>query len=305
MSEFDIILIKEYEKRHGLYDQNSPYYKDKFYSTNAWREISAHLNCNVSMLKVRMIQLRCRYNNEKRKYDLLKKKHPNMKITWPLFEHLTFLNDHIKQRKRYKTQSNMHLQFPGNFDEYAMKYSTLMNPVVRRRGRPPKNYTYGDTSEDTDLMEHIACKTNMMTPDNTIIKAEPNTNSEEDDEPYVNSASFLAQTTTYINPDSASDPNPIINGVPNNLALQSNCLYETPSADNELQRTRKKRKHHNYYNQEDHNYLDTTERFHRHHDKFMAFGQFVSAALSDMNEAKALSIIESFTLTLVKTMKEG
>lgn len=50
-----------------------------------------------------MNQLRNRYNLEKRKVDLQKADgYSNARSTWPLFEHLRFLDSHIRPRKSYK-----------------------------------------------------------------------------------------------------------------------------------------------------------------------------------------------------------
>lgn len=50
-----------------------------------------------------MNQLRNRYNLEKRKVDLQRADgQVNARSTWPLFDHLQFLDGHIRPRKSYK-----------------------------------------------------------------------------------------------------------------------------------------------------------------------------------------------------------
>lgn len=57
----------------------------------------------VNRVRDRVNQLRNRYNLEKRKVDLQKADgYTNARSTWPLFEHLRFLDSHIRPRKSYK-----------------------------------------------------------------------------------------------------------------------------------------------------------------------------------------------------------
>lgn len=50
---------------------------------------------------------------------------------------------------------------------------------------------------------------------------------------------------------------------------------------------------------------DLILKLHRRPCKFQAFGQFLTAALADMPEDKALSLIEQFTIELVTKMKSS
>lgn len=60
----------------------------------------------VNRVRDRVNQLRNRYNLEKRKVDLQRADgHPNARSTWPLFDHLRFLDGHIRPRKSYKAMS--------------------------------------------------------------------------------------------------------------------------------------------------------------------------------------------------------
>lgn len=56
-----------------------------------------------------MFQLRNRYNLEKRKVEM-QDGDPNAKSTWPLFDHMTFLEGHIRPRKSYKSIMNRSME---------------------------------------------------------------------------------------------------------------------------------------------------------------------------------------------------
>lgn len=57
----------------------------------------------AEILKDRMLQLRNRYNLEKRKLEGTRSDAcPNPKSPWPLFKFLLFFDGHIKQRRSYK-----------------------------------------------------------------------------------------------------------------------------------------------------------------------------------------------------------
>ncbi len=57
----------------------------------------------VEILKDRMLQLRNRYNLEKRKIESMRSETcPNPKSTWALYKYLLFFDGHIKQRRSYK-----------------------------------------------------------------------------------------------------------------------------------------------------------------------------------------------------------
>lgn len=57
----------------------------------------------VEILKDRMLQLRNRYNLEKRKIEGVRAEGiPAPKSSWPLYKYLLFFDGHIKQRRSYK-----------------------------------------------------------------------------------------------------------------------------------------------------------------------------------------------------------
>jgi len=57
------------------------------------------------MLRERMITLRNRYNIEKRRVENSSLTASFVGSQWPLFENLSFLSEHIRSRRSYKTQS--------------------------------------------------------------------------------------------------------------------------------------------------------------------------------------------------------
>ncbi|XP_013099608.2 protein kinase 4 isoform X1 [Stomoxys calcitrans] len=104
MGEFDISLIEEFRQRESLYDRNSLQFKDKLYNAQQWQEISNKLGYDVSILKDRMLQLRNRYNLEKRRMEQLREETgKHHESPWGLYDSLQFLSGHIKSRRRYKS----------------------------------------------------------------------------------------------------------------------------------------------------------------------------------------------------------
>lgn len=123
MGDLDVNLITLYARTPALYDKRNPFYKDKHYSERAWNDISMKLGYkgnryrldvdsfntdssdpfSVEILKDRMLQLRNRYNLEKRKIETMRSEAcPNPKSTWALYKYLLFFDGHIKQRRSYK-----------------------------------------------------------------------------------------------------------------------------------------------------------------------------------------------------------
>lgn len=78
-----------------------------------------------------MLQLRNRYNLEKRRIEQLREENPQKYINspWPLYDSLQFLSGHIKARRRYKamlTASGGHKEEPHSFlHDSANDYSAL------------------------------------------------------------------------------------------------------------------------------------------------------------------------------------
>lgn len=95
----------------------------------------------MNRVRDRVNQLRNRYNLEKRKVDLQKADgYPNARSTWPLFEHLRFLDSHIRPRKSYKA----------------------LGRKPRPVGRPRRNHFYDDS--DSYVMFDERCSTQYANP---------------------------------------------------------------------------------------------------------------------------------------------
>lgn len=246
MGELDILLAKEFSKRHGLYDKKSPNFKDRVYNDNAWKEIAAKLGYNVEILKDRMLQLRNRYNVEKRKYESLCAKYPNSKAQWPLYYHLNFLDGHIRPRRQYRTMNDVG-NYSGSLRLHPQEIvhvtpsppplikapTAQINPVARRRGRPPKKFVYppeycnnGDSPKPTPQLQRMGKQEYIQMEeapvnsdeeeaskidqeeeedetDEVLVKCEVISNSEEGDEEqensggeFINPVNLLAQTAS-------------------------------------------------------------------------------------------------------------
>lgn len=141
------------------------------------------------MMKIRMVQLRCRYNNEKRKLEQLRANNPEATLTWRLFQPLQFLDEYIKPRKSYNMNKSI---------VEATVPDTQIYHQPKRRGRPPKNISY---AELPDIEPVISTKSYISEVPEKEIKqedessssdqAEANDQAEPNDDSYVNSVSYL------------------------------------------------------------------------------------------------------------------
>lgn len=92
----------------------------------------------MNRVRDRVNQLRNRYNLEKRKVDLQKADgYSSARSTWPLFEHLRFLDGHIRPRKSYKAlgrrpkpvgRPRRNIVFDD--DSYIMYNERYANPIA-------------------------------------------------------------------------------------------------------------------------------------------------------------------------------
>ncbi|XP_075144967.1 uncharacterized protein LOC142220009 [Haematobia irritans] len=89
-------LIKEVKNCPILYDPNHPNYRNRAIANRYWRSIASTLNSTEAIVKSRMIQLRNRYNVEKRRVDT----NGGSISSWPLFDELsTIVEFPTKQQK--------------------------------------------------------------------------------------------------------------------------------------------------------------------------------------------------------------
>lgn len=92
-----------------------------------------------------MLQLRNRYNVEKRKFDYLRSKNPNARAKWSMFQHMNFLEGHIRQRRRTRGMGK------AFYNSVRSEEARLNGLTPRRRGRPPKiDRKYSDHDNTND-----------------------------------------------------------------------------------------------------------------------------------------------------------
>lgn len=62
----------------------------------------------ANLVKTRMLQLRNRFNLEKRRVEAMKEQQPHNSVTshWSLYERLSFLSDYVKTRRPYSLPIN-------------------------------------------------------------------------------------------------------------------------------------------------------------------------------------------------------
>ncbi|XP_014099131.2 GATA zinc finger domain-containing protein 10 isoform X1 [Bactrocera oleae] len=156
--EFDLSLIREFRARPGFYDRNSASFKDKLHTAHQWQEISNKLGFDVSLLKDRMLQLRNRYNLEKRRLEQLRDENPgqNVESPWPLFQHLHFLSEHIRPRRSYKSmQPRTSLADTGDDDDEQQPSSRQQQSeqYLQQQQQQPLNSTAVTTGNRDSLSD--------------------------------------------------------------------------------------------------------------------------------------------------------
>uniref|UniRef100_A0A034W9H5 Transcription factor Adf-1 n=1 Tax=Bactrocera dorsalis TaxID=27457 RepID=A0A034W9H5_BACDO len=150
--EFDLSLIREFRARPGFYDRNSASFKDKLHTAHQWQEISNKLGFDVSLLKDRMLQLRNRYNLEKRRLEQVRDENPgqNIESPWPLFQHLHFLSEHIRPRRSYKSmQPRTSLADTGDDDDEQQPSSHHQQPEQYLQQQHQQQQTLNSTAATT------------------------------------------------------------------------------------------------------------------------------------------------------------
>lgn len=184
MGDLDVNLITLYARTPALYDKRNPFYKDKHYSERAWNDISMKLGYkgnhhrlddpaesndpfSVEILKDRMLQLRNRYNLEKRKIETMRSEAcPNPKSTWALYKYLLFFDGHIKQRRSYKMLKKIQdaeadksrsergensMASSSNNESFHGELSMISNMMRDRHNSEIKN----EEDSDLDMVEAI------------------------------------------------------------------------------------------------------------------------------------------------------
>uniref|UniRef100_A0A1A9WJK1 MADF domain-containing protein n=1 Tax=Glossina brevipalpis TaxID=37001 RepID=A0A1A9WJK1_9MUSC len=311
MGEFDLSLINEFRSRPSFYDRNCPKFKDKIYTAHQWQEISNKLGFDVSILKDRMLQLRNRYNLEKRRLEQLREENPSKPIEspWPLYEHLHFLSDHIRARRSYKkmvplqSQSQQkqdhqqhhpqlrHLQLrqqtdasssgcSGSFVQLGQTFPNTLLSVKMEEDDSEEQDTDADT-ESNDRDDNIAFEPSTILSEAQQIHSTTRTQQEQ------NSITTGYQPTITIRRlDTLRSPEPIAVEKPNKKRSYQ-CTQPAFFTEEPPTTTHQKEP-----------CLSSREL------RYIAFGNFVSSSLQDLPQNAALELVEKFTSEIVKSLLE-
>ncbi|XP_075146626.1 jing interacting gene regulatory 1 [Haematobia irritans] len=326
MGEFDISLIEEFRLRESLYDRNSAQFKDKLYNAQQWQEISNKLGYDVSILKDRMLQLRNRYNLEKRRMEQLREETGKLhESPWALYDRLQFLSGHIKARRRYKS----------------------MIPITNHKDDSQMNDSGNDYSTmDDSAMIDGGDKDDMSQGVNGLfnVKVEENLSEGHDSEPDIGSSrseNFANSLPVMTQIHSPTDQYRLTDQrlqrqhhhsqteiLPTRIIRQlGNSNQPTISVRNDIIMNPKheqkrssiapipvslKRPYENNNNNNNNNSRNgiTTNnncnnkqiRLSPRENKYTAFGTFVSSSLLDLPQKMALELVEKFTSDIVKAL---
>ncbi|XP_037816417.1 uncharacterized protein LOC119606844 [Lucilia sericata] len=109
IKDFDNNLILEFKKCPAFYDRQHPQHRNREYTDRVWHRIAQQLNVSTNLVKTRMLQLRNRFNLEKRRVEAMKEQQPQNSVTsqWSLYDRLSFLSDYVKTRRPYSLPINI------------------------------------------------------------------------------------------------------------------------------------------------------------------------------------------------------
>ncbi|XP_030562255.1 putative uncharacterized protein DDB_G0287457 isoform X2 [Drosophila novamexicana] len=298
--EFDLGLIREFRSRPALYDRSNKRFKDKIHVAQLWMQISHKLGYDVSILRERMITLRNRYNIEKRRVE-----NNSLSISgsqWPLFENLSFLSEHIRSRRSYKTQCK-------SLDEEDDEEPFDVDDGNSESNGPAKGIKH-ELEPDYEDGEDFDCDGGPL-PVTTMLSIPHSTPTN------VNNA--ISASSNNINNSSSNN---ISNNNSNNNMLNgkaalpmANCRQpelllrvakpkRAPQAQEEEPPAAKRRP-------EGHSAAapatsasatttNTTITAITTYPKFRAFGEFVSHSLNELPHAMSMRLVEKFTRELVQ-----
>lgn len=110
VSIIELYLMEKSRTRSKYFRQHTNY-TFPLHITKLKKQPNRKIHLPVPLLKDRMLQLRNRYNLEKRRLEQLNLENPHKHMTspWPLYSYLSFLSNHIRSRRSYKsmmTRSN-------------------------------------------------------------------------------------------------------------------------------------------------------------------------------------------------------
>lgn len=314
MSEFDVNLIREFESRPGFYDRNSRHFKDKIYNAQAWQDISNMLGYDVALLKDRMLQLRNRYNLEKRRLENLAEEYPDKIIQsqWPLYEHLHFLSDHIRPRRSYKRMlTRPSAEFNHSISNQSTVSSTnYSNNTNNTNGLPTVKLENGfddDYSEDNSMPDDCDVELNFDASNSAgaendgpadghteNVSRRPSTGPPTDvtrngptDSPSGGLADNARDTPRNGNSSIVLKPISVKNIETMRTIIPKENIKRFASAEPPFLREKRM-------------CYETTTRV----QKFDAFGKFVTSSLIELPPEKALKLVEKFTSDIVRVLIE-
>uniref|UniRef100_A0A905ATH8 MADF domain-containing protein n=1 Tax=Glossina morsitans morsitans TaxID=37546 RepID=A0A905ATH8_GLOMM len=263
-----------------------------------------------------MLQLRNRYNLEKRRLEQLREENPSKPIEslWPLYEHLHFLSDHIRARRSYKKmvplQSQQQQQQQQQKQDLQQRHQQLRHLQLRQQTDASSSgcsgsfvqlgQTYPNTllsvkmEEDDSEDQDSDADTESNDRDDTVA-FEPSTILSEAQQ--IHSTTRIQQeqnsTNTGYQPtitirrlDTLRSPDPAVIEKPNKKRSYQ-CTQPAFSAGESSQTTHQKEP-----------CLSSREL------RYAAFGNFVSSSLQDLPQNAALELVEKFTSEIVKSLLE-
>lgn len=103
IKDFDNNLIQEFKKFPAFYDRQHPQHRNREVTDRIWQRLAQNLHVSTNLVKTRMLQLRNRFNLEKRRLEAMKEQQPHSDVhsQWSLYENLSFLSDYVKTRRPY------------------------------------------------------------------------------------------------------------------------------------------------------------------------------------------------------------
>jgi hypothetical protein len=322
MGDLDINLITLYARTPALYDKRNPFYKDKQYSERAWNDIAMKLgykgkecythrhtvnnpqsiDISVEILKDRMLQLRNRYNLEKRKIEGLRSEtSPNPKSSWPLYKYLLFFDGHIKQRRSYKmlkkiqdaeaadktreSRGESSSQANSSANESFHGDISMLSSLIRERNDSLNTEIKNEEDSDLDMVEAIPIL-NEDSSDNQLYERETSVFS------LMDLMSAFSYRFPYNNANGAKNGNECSTsnfkthahspGPPQMTMIQQHPYAATTTSAS----------------------FDGFANLDKKFNKYNAFGQFIAASLADLADDKATDVMQRITMEIFAAQRD-
>lgn len=280
MGDLDVNLITLYARTPALYDKRNPFYKDKQYSERAWNDISMKLGYKVEILKDRMLQLRNRYNLEKRKIETMRSEAcPNPKSTWALYKYLLFFDGHIKQRRSYKMLKKIQ-------EAEAQKSRSGSNQQDNSMASSSNNESFhGDLSMLSSLMRERNNSMNDIKSEEeselNMVEAIPILNDDSNDSQIFN---FNNANGAKINGNTSTNSSlNEISGGPPPMTMIPQHPYAATTTSTSFD-----------------SFANLDKKFH----KYNTFGQFIAASLADLSDEKATDVMQRITMEIFAAQRD-